>query len=68
MSRRIHLDLEKDLLAFAAHEAKRGGYFGTADYLNALLSAALIREQAKRAGQARTARNTEHSDDPDIPF
>jgi hypothetical protein len=41
---RVILQISDDFFAFAEAMAKTGGYFGPADYLNAILNTAILAE------------------------
>jgi hypothetical protein len=38
----VSLSVSEDVIRFALREAKRGGYLGPADYLNAVLNTAML--------------------------
>ena len=40
----VSLSVSEDVIRFALREAKRGEYLGPADYLNAVLNTAMLRE------------------------
>jgi hypothetical protein len=42
--KKVVLQVSDEFFAFAEAMAKHGGYFGPADYLNAILNMAVIRE------------------------
>lgn len=38
----VRVQVSADVMRFAQHAARRGGYFGPADYLNAILNTAML--------------------------
>jgi len=65
---KVSINLEDEMFAFAAQQARQGGYFGVNDYLSALLYRALLREQAHCDRPAMSANDEEGCCDDELPF
>lgn len=67
----VSLWLSADVLRFAVREAKRGGYVGPADYLNAVLNTAMLREMEEEPlsqKEIEARRQLAEASDDGLPF
>lgn len=67
----VSLWLSADMLRFAVKQARTGGYFGPADYLNAVLNTAMLREmedEPMSAKEIRARRQLAEACDDGLPF
>lgn len=67
----LTLQVSADVLRFAVREAKRGGFVGPADYLNAVLNTAMLREMENEPLSARAIkarRDPAEASDDGLPF